>query len=107
MTGNRNDKLTQETKMLIELRNKLCGKENKTPRERIELSELRNTVRKAIRKDLMKYHQNIVKECTKNAWSIKKIRKQLYPDQNLMCGLKDSKGKLVKERKGIVNVATE
>jgi hypothetical protein len=105
--GNRNDKLTQETKKLIELRNKLCGKENKTPRERIELIELRKTVRKAIRKDLTKYNHNLVKEYTENAWSIKKMRKQLYPDQNLMSGLKDSKGKLVKERKEIVKVATE
>lgn len=32
--GNKNDKLTQETKKLIELRNKLCGEENKTIREK-------------------------------------------------------------------------
>ncbi len=48
------DKITKETKLLIEARNRLREKEEKTTKEKIELMVLKKMIKKEIRKDLKK-----------------------------------------------------
>lgn len=71
------DKISKETKTLIEKRNNLESKENKTNLEKIELLVLKKTVKQKIRKDVKEYEELKIKEILEESGSTKKVKKEL------------------------------
>ncbi len=103
------DKLTIETKNLIQKRNALRGKPKSSLnfREKIELIELRKTVKKMIREDIRKYDTERILDIMRESNSLKKVKKELFPNRGLISKMTNKKGKIIYNRRKIVKIATD
>ncbi len=88
-------------------RNQLARKGWKTTRERIELIELRKTVKKLVREDLQNAEERLIREIIEKTGSIKMMKKESSGYQNLIPKVKNDRGEKVYGREGIVKIATE
>ncbi|KAI5710950.1 hypothetical protein M8J75_012794 [Diaphorina citri] len=101
-------KLTQKTKDLIEKREELNRKRNKTTTERIEHAEIRKLVRREIRKDVREYEENIIKEIMETTGSTKSIKKELSQNSKYWIPRIEGKDKrIIHDREEIVEEATK
>lgn len=73
----RSDKISDETKELIEKRETLNKKRNKTAREKIDHAEIRKLVRKKIRNDIKSYGEKIIKQIMSTTGSTRLIKKEI------------------------------
>ncbi len=101
------DKLSRETKELIEERNKRAWNENKTKIEKMELQFLRRKVKYKIREDIKNYHEEKIKEVIGTYGSIKKTNNELITGRNVTIVLKDEGGEKIYNREGIVKIAMD
>ncbi len=101
------DKVTRETKELIEKRNILLRKDQRTREEKIELTLLKSQVKQAIRKDLKDYESTAIEEILEENGSSKKVKKFVFPEKSLITSIKSTKGEKISGRREIVKEATE
>ena len=103
-----NDKLTDNTKNLIQKRKELIEKTGKLDKtEVIELTELRKLIKKSIREDIRNYDTARIAEILEDSRSFKKAKKELYPHKPLISGFRNKKGLLTQDREVIVKTATD
>ena len=101
------DKLSCNTKELIRRRTEIRNKIKLSKVDQIELVELRKLIKKKIREDINRFENEVTTEIIESSWSTRKVKKALAKGNALMPGLKDSRGNLIRDREGIVNLATE
>ena len=103
---NTDDKLTKETKILIEKREKLRELKIMNRNQKIELAEIRKLARREMRKDCKKYEEVLTKEIIEETWSTRKLRKELNKGTKLITELIDDKGKIITGRDKIIKETT-
>lgn len=101
------DKLTTETKKLIDKRAKLRQIKTKSKKVKIELTELNKLIKKEIRKDIKNYEDELTKEIIEESWSTKKVKKALSKGRNWMIGINTDEGKSIYNREKILEVTTK
>jgi hypothetical protein len=67
---NTDDKITAETKSLIEKREKIKGVRKMTQIQKIELAEINKLVRREIRKDCRNYEEKLTKEIIEDTYVV-------------------------------------
>jgi len=100
------DKLSKNTKILIEKREQMKMKKKLTPIQKIELTEVCKMVRREIRKDCQTYEENKVCEIIEESWSTRKLRTELSHGKNMISELLDNEGKTITGRDKIIEEAT-
>ena len=78
------DKLSNETKQLLEAKKRMNIKANKTAKEKIEATELQKTVKKMIRRDIQKFETQRIQQILEEKGSTKQVRKELSRGRNLI-----------------------
>ncbi len=101
------DKITSETKELIEEKNTLFRKNQRTREEKIELTLLKNQVKQAIWKDLKDYESTAIEEILKECGSSKKVKKFVFQDKSLITSIMTTKGEKISGKREIIKEATE
>jgi len=71
------DKLSLETKSLIDRRQLLRSKIGLSISEQIELVELKKLIKKRIREDIRRFEETIISDIIEDTWSTRKTRKAL------------------------------
>jgi len=102
-----NNKITDKTKELINKRDLLRNKLNKTSREKIELCEINKTVKKAIRQDVKEYDENQVIQTLQETTSVRKANKKLQQNRKLMVSIHNEEGNEIHNRDKIVTTVTD
>lgn len=78
----------------------------KSLRDRIEIMELRRTIKRKIREDIKECDASRILEIMQNSRSIKKVKREIYPYRTLIPKMRDSKGKLIYGRIPQVQMVT-
>lgn len=100
-------KITDETKKLIEKREKLNKIVNKTIAEKIEHCEIRKLTKKKIREDINRYEDDIINRIMITTGSTKRIKQELSNTKNTWINkLRKEDGTTTTNREEIVEVAT-
>ncbi len=100
------DKLITKTRMLNEERDTLEQKENKLPKEKLELILLWKKIKLEIRKHLKNYECKVIENILNDSKSTKKINKELFTNKKLISRMYKRDGDSVHGRNEIVEVAT-
>ena len=90
------DKLTSNTKKLIEESEKIRKRNHKDVKDKIAYVKLRKLVKKEIRTDLKEYEIEAIKRILQENWSLRKIKKE-----------SSSRTRLITKLKGKNNLATK
>lgn len=101
------DKISRNTKDLIERRGRMGKIRKMTPVQKVEWAELRKLIRKEIRKDCKLYEERRVIEIIEETWSTKKVWRELTVSRKVTVGLKDKGGKMITNRESLLNEATD
>lgn len=103
-TTNKSEKLTDETKLLLDKRRKL--REAKKW-DTIEYAELNKTIRKRIRVDVMKYYENLEKTIIEENKNMRILKTNLSLGKKEIIKLKKQDGTYATEQTETVKVARE
>lgn len=101
------DKLSIETKDLLNKRTNLKNENPPTFKTKIELTELNKVIRKAIRKDLKNYEFELAREIIEETWSTKKVRKAIMNSTKLLPKLTKADNNVTYNRDEILDIATK
>lgn len=99
------DKLSLETKALINQREILTHKMNPTENDKEELRNIRKTIKNKAKDDVQKYNETKIKEILKNTKSIKKTKNFINSEKEWIVSLKQRNNNMTK-RKDINETAT-
>ncbi len=96
------DKLTNETLELIDKKNTLRKNSKGKKRNKIEENELGKLIKRKVREDINNYEEEIIRDILQQRGSNKEIRKTLRKGKSMITKVKDSRGNIIQDRKGIL-----
>ncbi len=96
------DKSREETLEIIQKKHKPMTKTCKSNREKVEIRELQKLVRRKVREDIRRYDESKIVNIIEDIWSTRKVKKELSVGRTMINKIKDKNGKLVKDRKRIL-----
>ncbi len=101
------DKLSKETKDLIQKRTLIKKKGTLNKKEQIELIEIKKLIKKKIKNDLYNFDQEMAKSIVESTWSTRQVKKALAKGRCLLPKIKNKQGKLIYNRELIAKTVTE
>lgn len=101
------DKITVKTKEMMRKREELRGIEIKTPKEKIELSEIQKLIKREIRKDIRNFEKEKTKEIIESEGSIRMLRKEWSNGNSIINKLKDKEGVIRWGGNNVLRIATD
>ena len=101
------EKLSKDTRELIERRMKLQQARDLSEHNRLEYLKLDKIVKREIRKDIRKYRSEQTKQIIESSKTIRKAKGNLNKGKKWMLATKSSEGKNITSRKNINNIVTD
>lgn len=92
------DKLSIETKDLIQKRAPLESKVTLNVKEQIELIQLKKTIKKKVREDQRNFNELTAREIIESTWSTRKVKRVLANNRKLLPKLLKEKGEAISDR---------
>ena len=103
----RQDKLKETTKRLIEKREELKANANNSDEKKQEFEEINRRTKREIRRDIREHNTELIRRTIEHSKSTKKVARAISKGKQWMLGVKDATGKKLTSREDILIHATD